>query len=98
MSPSTQTSGSRGTRCADSYRALYESCRDDVLQHRPAHDQLSELARLVSDFALCARGAQLRSDEVLADLREALEPILARGEISVPVLIERAIRDYYQAH
>jgi hypothetical protein len=97
MSPSMQTSGSSGAPCADTYRALYESCRDDVLVRRPAHDQLSELARLVSDFALCARRAHLRSDEVLADLRAALAPVLARGEVPVPALIERAIRDYYQA-
>jgi hypothetical protein len=97
MSPSTQTSGSSGTRCADSYRALYESCRDEALERRPAHDQLSELARLVSDFVLCARGAHLRSDAVLADLRMALEPVVERGQVSVPTLIERAIKDFYQA-
>ena len=97
MSPSTLTDGALQSACADSYRALYESCRDAELARWPAERQVSELARLVSDFALCARVARLRPDRVLADLRAALAPIVHSDRVPVTALIQRAIVDYYAA-
>ena len=98
MMPSTSADTTTQPPCADAYRALYEACRSDELARRSADHQVSQLARLVSDFALCARAAKLRSDVVLAELRSALEPIVREGQVHVPTLIERAIRDYYQSH
>ena len=97
MSPSTATDEGADARCADSYRALYEACRSEQLARRPADQQVSQLARLVSDFALCARAARLRPEVVLSDLRAALEPVARRGAVHVPALVQRAIADYYDA-
>lgn len=97
MSPSTSTDRPAEAPCADSYRALYEGCHSDELARWPADRQVSHLARLVSDFALCARAARLRPDVVLAELRAALDPVGRRGAVHVPTLIQRAIADYYAA-
>ena len=97
MSPSTVTDRPVDAACADSYRALYEGCRSEALAQWPADRQVSHLARLVSDFALCARTARLRPEVVLAELRAALEPVGRRGAVHVPTLVQRAIADYYDA-
>jgi hypothetical protein len=97
MTPSTLADGTASSPCADCYRALYDSCRSGAIASWPAERQESEFARLVSDFALCARGARLRSERVLADIRLALAPVADRAQVSVPTLIERAIADYYQS-
>lgn len=97
MSPSTVTDPGADARCADSYRALYEGCRNTELARWPADRQVSQLARLVSDFALCARATRRRPETVLADLRAALEPVAQRDGVHVPALVQRAIADYYDA-
>jgi hypothetical protein len=95
MDPSTLMDQARDAACGDSYAALYHGCRSSEIAAWPAAMQVSELSRLVSDFALCARGAQLRPERVLADLRIALQPVARRPQVSLVDLVQHAIRDYY---
>lgn len=97
MTPPTSTDPGRQGPCLESYAALYAACRNRYVLQWDEREQLSEFARLVSDFALCARAARLRPEVVLVDLRAALAPIPVRTRVSMPDLIEQAIRDYYGA-
>src|SRR5687768_13010045 len=78
MGPSTLMDQARDAACGDSYAALYEGCRSPEIEAWPVTAQASALSRLASQFALCARGAQLRPARVLDDLRLALQPLERR--------------------
>lgn len=95
VTASVEQDGTGRDECARRYKAFFDGCRNAELAALPPEQQLWELTRLISEYAVSAREARVPSQDVLAELRSALAPVAQARRVSVAALMHRASADYY---
>jgi hypothetical protein len=83
------------TPCAGALQSLADRCHQLLEQELPAATTAGLLAPLVRDYATCARQSRVPPARVLADMRQAIAPLLARDPDEGTEVVRQGIDAYY---
>lgn len=84
------------TPCAGALQSLADRCHQLLEQERQVATTAGLLAPLVREYATCARQSRVPPAQVLADMRRAIAPLLARDSDEGAEVVRQGIDAYYQ--